>query len=194
MRLAFVAYDGLTALDLVGGFDPLTRLGTMGFRDDVDWDLVGPAGSATATGGLTLDVDRVRPDLGAYDLVYVPGGHATRDLVDDAATVDWLASAADADLLVSVCTGALLLGAAGLLEGRRATTHPSAYDDLAAYCEVVEARVVDDGDLVTGGGVAAAVDLGLHVVGRLADDETREAIRTQMDYPYGEDLVAAGGD
>ena len=193
MRLAFVAYDGVTALDLVGGYDPLTRLGTMGFRDDLSWDVVAPdAGPATATGGLGLEVDRVRPDLGAYDLVYVPGGHATRDLVDDATTIDWLATAAGADLVASVCTGALLLGAAGLLDGRRAATHPSAVDDLAAYCEVADERVVDDGDVVTAGGVSAAVDLGLHLVGRLADDETREAIRRQMDYPYGVGLLEGG--
>lgn len=190
MRLAFVAFDGLTALDLVGGYDPLTRLGTMGFADDLSWDVVGPAGTATATGGLTLDVDRVRPDLGAYDLVYVPGGHGTRELVDDARFVDWLAAAGDADLVVSVCTGALLLGAAGLLDGRRATTHPGAYDRLAAHCEVVEDRVVDDGDVVTARGVSSAVDLGLYVVERVADAGTRAAIQSQMDYPYGGELFA----
>lgn len=190
MRFAFVAFDGLTALDLVGGFDPLTRLGTMGFADDLGWDLVGPAETATATGGLTLDVDRVRPDLGHYDLVYVPGGYATRELVDDGALVDWLASAGDADLVAAVCTGALLLGAAGLLDGRRATTHPSAYDRLAAHCEVVEDRVVDDGDVVTARGVTSSVDLGLYLVERLADAETRAAVQTQMDYPYGGALFA----
>ncbi|WP_240145857.1 DJ-1/PfpI family protein [Halococcus salsus] len=80
----------------------------------------------------------------------------------------------------------MLLGAAGFLQGRRATTHPSELDTLAEYAEVVDNRVVRDGNVITGRGVSAAVDLGLYVVEMLSDVETREAIAKQMDYPYGE--------
>ncbi|MGA8051617.1 MAG: DJ-1/PfpI family protein, partial [Burkholderiales bacterium] len=96
-----------------------------------------------------------------------------------------LRTAAPARLKVSACTGALLLGAAGFLRGRRATTHPSAYEELVPYCAtVVRERVVDEGDVITARGVSSAIDAGLHVVQRLAGTEARERIAAQMDYPY----------
>ena len=80
---------------------------------------------------------------------------------------------------------ALLLGAAGFLRGRRATTHPSAYKELEPYCaEVVRERVVDEGDVITAGGVSASIDLGLHLVKRLAGADARQRVAAQMDYPY----------
>jgi len=99
--------------------------------------------------------------------------------------VDWLKTAAPAKLKVSVCTGALLLGAAGFLKGRRATTHPGALKDLEPYCDkVLTDRIVDEGSVITGGGVSASLDLGLHVVERLAGPEARSRIAAQMCYPY----------
>lgn len=189
MKVAFVCYDGLTILDLVGAYDPITRLSTMGFMS-LDWDLCGSAETATATGGMTITADRIRPDLGDYDLVFVPGGVETRELIDDRAVVDWLRTAADCDLKTSVCTGALLLGEAGLLTGKRATTHPTAFDLLEPYCEVVDERVVEDGDVITGRGVSSSIDLGLYLVETIADPETRRAIAEQMDYPYGSAVFA----
>jgi len=108
-----------------------------------------------------------------------------RSLQHDAKFVDWLRTAGEASLKVSVCTGALLLGAAGFLKGRRATTHPSAYGELEPYCATaMKARVVDEGDVVTARGVSSSIDLGLHIVQRLAGAEARERIAAQMDYPY----------
>ena len=184
MRFAFVAYDGMTALDFVGAFDPLTRLSTMGYADAA-WDVCAPAPTVTATGNLRFEADAVDRPLDGYDLVFVPGGVGVADRITDA-SVSWLSTARDADTVASVCTGALLLGAAGLLvgEGRRATTHPSAYDDLARYCEVSRDRVVDDGDVVTARGVSSSLDLGLHLVERFADAAVREEIAAQMDYPH----------
>ena len=86
---------------------------------------------------------------------------------------------------MSVCTGALLLGAAGFLRGRRATTHPNAYKELEPYCgTVVHDRVVDEGDVITARGVSSAIDAGLHVVQRIAGADARMRIAAQMDYPY----------
>ena len=189
MKVAFVCFDGLTALDLVGAYDPITRLSTMDFMP-LEWDLCGTVETATGTGGLTLTADRVRPDLGTYDLVFVPGGFGTRRLVDDEAAIDWLRTAAGCDWKTSVCTGSLLLGAAGFLDGKRATTHPNAMETLDAYCDVVDDRVVEDGDVVTGRGVSSSIDLGLYLVEILADADTRRAIAEQMDYPYGSAVFA----
>ena len=183
VNVAFVAFDGMTALDFVGVYDPVTRIETMGFAS-VEWDICARTESVS-TSGLTLDVDRIEPDLGTYDLVVVPGGTATRTLREEDAFVDWLRSAGGADLVASVCTGALLLGAAGLLHGRDATTHPNATSLLKAYATVRDDRIVHDGPIVTAGGVAAALDLGLYLVEVLEDERTRTAIAEQMDYPYG---------
>jgi cyclohexyl-isocyanide hydratase len=189
--IAFLAYDEMTALDLVGVFDAVTRLGTMDITP-VDWDVLARTPRATATGDLRFEPTAVGTPPGEYDVVVVPGGTGTRRLLDDDAMVEWVRTAADCDLITSVCTGSLLLGAAGLLDGRRATTHPSAYDTLAAYCTVVEERVVRDGDCITARGVSSSIDLGLELVETLADADARERIRRRMDYPHDSRRDIAG--
>jgi cyclohexyl-isocyanide hydratase len=188
MRVAFCAFEGMTALDFVGAYDPVTRLDRMDLAD-LSWDVCARTADVS-TNGLRLGVDRVAPDLGEYDLLFVPGGTATRTLRCDESFVAWLRTAADCDYLTSVCTGSLLLGAAGFLDGKRATTHPSARALLAEDAEVVEARVVRDGDVVTGAGVSSALDLGLALVELLADESARDAVAAQMDYPHRADVRA----
>lgn len=183
MKIAFVVFDGMTALDFVSAFDPLTRLRTMGIQPSVTWDVVARTPRVTDHAGLRIGCDRAADDLAGYDLLVVPGGFATRELNEDPAFVAWIRSAADVPLKASVCTGALLLGAAGFLEGRRATTHPGSLSELVPYCrEVVRERVVDEGEVVTAGGVTAGLDLGLHLCERLAGSEGRREIARQMDY------------
>ena len=195
MTAAFLLYDDLVALDLIGAYDPITRLGSMGVLDDVAWDLCALRGPVTDDRGLRFTPDRVGESLGAYDLLVVPGGHGTRRLRRDDAFLDWLRTAAPVALKTSVCTGSLLLGAAGFLEGRRATTHPNAADELAPYCAHVSGdRVVDEGPVVTARGVSAGIDLGLHVVDRLAGPDARARIAEQMDYPYGPEGRRASGE
>lgn len=186
MTVAFLLFDDLTTLDFVGAYDPITRLKSMGFVENFEWDLCAFREPITDGRGLRLAPDRVGASLDAYDLLVVPGGYGTRALRHDDAFREWLSTAKSVDLKASVCTGSLLLGAAGFLEGRRATTHPNAVEDLAPYCtRVVDDRVVDEGDVITARGVSAAIDLGLHVVERLAGEEVRREISEQMDYPYG---------
>ena len=184
MNAAFCIYDGMTVLDFVGAYDPITRLDRMDFMP-LEWDVCAPTETVSAN-RLDLGVDRVTPDLGAYDLVFLPGGYATRELANDPEFIEWVETAESSKYLTSVCTGSLLLGAAGFLDGKRATTHPTAFDDLAEYAEVVDDRVVEDGTVITGRGVSSSIDLGLYVVEVLSDAETRAAIAEQMDYPYGE--------
>lgn len=181
MKIGFCLYDGMTALDFVGAYDAITRLKRMGFLD-ISWDLCARDASVS-TNGLSLDVDRVEPSLGGYNLVFFPGGTKAGTLRHDESFIEWVQTAETCDYLTSVCTGSLLLGAAGFLEGRKATTHPTAFDTLTEYGEVVEDRVVQDGNVITGRGVSSSVDLGLSVVEVLADIETRQAIAKQMDYP-----------
>jgi len=185
MRTAFVVFDRMTALDFIGIYDPLTRLHSMGFLPDFAWEVCAQTPEVADDRGLRLRATAVGGSLAAYDLLVVPGGVGTRPLLRDPAFLAWLRTAAPVALKVSVCTGALLLGAAGFLQGMRATTHPSAVAALAPFCRTaLTTRLVDEGAVITAGGVTAALDLGLFLVDRLAGAEAASRIRQQMDYPY----------
>lgn len=182
MQVAFVAFDGMTALDFVGAFDPVTRLETMGYLD-LDWEICARRATVAATGDFRIEADAIDRSLESYDLLFVPGGRGVQTHRDDDEFLDWLWTGRGCDLVSSVCTGSLLLGAAGFLSGRRATTHPSYFDDLETYCEVRDDRIVDHDDLITARGVTSSIDLGLHLVERLTDAEVRAEIAARMDYP-----------
>ena len=185
MKAAFIIFDGMTALDFIGFYDPVTRLKSMKILEDFEWNICSRTPHVVDDRGLRLDADTADEPLGTYDMVIVPGGYGTRKLQHDAGFLDWLKTARPVPLKVSVCTGALLLGAAGFLKGRRATTHPSAYQELAPCCgTVVQERVVDEGDIITARGVSSAIDMGLHLVQRLAGADARARVAAQMDYPY----------
>ncbi len=186
-HFGFVAFEGMTLLDLAGALDPIGRIASMGFDPTSRTTVVSAAGERVWTcEGAALVVDRVRPPLADFDVLVVPGGHGARALADDPAIVAWIAAFPRSRLLASVCTGALLLGAADRLRGRRATTHRTAMSDLARYgATPVDARVVDEGQLVTAGGVTCALDLGMHLVRRLEGDEVADAIAAQMHLPGG---------
>ena len=127
----------------------------------------------------------IQEPLQSYDVLVVPGGYGTRTLIHDKHFIEWLKTAEPCKLKVSVCTGALLLGAAGFLKGKRATTHPSALQELKSFCQtVLENRIVDEGNVITAGGVSSGIDEGLYVVEKLAGREARLKIAKQMDYPY----------
>jgi transcriptional regulator GlxA family with amidase domain len=185
MRIAFVLFDQMTTLDFVGFYDAVTRLKIMNLMEDVSWDLCALTERVTDELGVIIEIKHIAPDLSSYDMIFVPGGRGTRTLRNEPTMVDWLKTAAGVQYKISVCTGALLLGAAGYLEGRRATTNPPAYELLEPYCaEVVRARIVQDGYVITGGGVATSIDLGLYVLELLTDAETVKHIAQSMDYPY----------
>jgi len=185
MRTAFVIFDRMTALDFIGAYDPLTRLKSMQLIPGFEWNVCAVAAEIADDRGMRFTPDVVAEPLGKYDLIVVPGGYGTRTLQHDKAFIDWLRTSGPVKLKASVCTGALLLGAAGFLKGRRATTHPGAFEELKPYCaQVVDERVVDEGEIITARGVTSAIDLGLYLVERLAGAEARTRVAKQMDYPY----------
>jgi cyclohexyl-isocyanide hydratase len=185
MKVAFIVFDRFTSLDFIGFYDPVTRLKSMRIIDDFEWRICSTARTVSDDRGLRMHADVVTEPLGSYDIVFVPGGFGTRALQYDRTFIDWLKGAEAVPLKISVCTGALLLGAAGFLDGRPATTHPGAHAELQPYCgKVLRDRVVDDGDVITAGGVAASIDAGLHLVQRLAGADARQRVAAQMDYPY----------
>ena len=143
MKAAFILFDRMTFLDFIGFYDAVTRLKTMKIQEDFEWRTCAMSKHVTDDRNLKIEADIVGGSLAGYDLLFVPGGFGTRSLQNDAAFVDWLKTASATPLKISVCTGALLLGAAGYLKGLRATTHPSAYKELEPYCKtVLQQRVV----------------------------------------------------
>jgi transcriptional regulator GlxA family with amidase domain len=188
MKAALIVFDRMTYLDFVGFYDPLTRLKSLNLLPGFEWRICSnrkQVADDRRVPGMAMLAESVLEPLDRYDLVFVPGGMGTRTLQHDREFIDWLKTAAQVKLKVSVCTGALLLGAAGFLRGKRATTHPSALKELEPYCEkVVTDRIVDEGDVVTGSGVSTSIDLGLHMVERIAGPEARDRAARLMCYPY----------
>lgn len=184
LKAAFVIFDGMTALDFVGVYDPLGRLRTMGFLPEFEWSVCALTDVVRDDRGLRFLPDRIGETLAGFDLLIIPGGQIVRELQNDASFIHWLQTATDAPMKASVCTGSLLLGSAGFLDGTAATTHWSALEDLGRYTTDVRSdRVVDTGSVITAGGVTAGIDLGLHLVERLAGRQARIQLARQMDYP-----------
>ncbi len=185
MRMAYILFDGMTTLDFVGFYDAVTRMGVLKAIENVSWDFCSNKEEVTDDRGLTLKINQVSPDLSAYDLIFIPGGFSTRQLRFDTNFITWIQTAREVEYKVSVCTGALILGAAGFLNQKKATTNPSAYELLAPYCsEVVKERFVRDGNVFTGGGVAASIDLGLYFIESLTNENVVREVQEKMDYPY----------
>jgi cyclohexyl-isocyanide hydratase len=183
MKIAFLIFDRMTGLDFLGVYDPVTRLKTMGFKKDLHWDIRSFTKTVMDDSGLIFKPTHVGGSLRGYDLLIIPGGFGTRKLRRNKAFVNWLRTGSDCPLKASVCTGALLLGAAGFLKGQKATTHPKAFPLLREYCrQVIDRRIVDQGPVVTARGVTSAIDLGLRLCERIAGKGVSERIRKQMDY------------
>jgi putative intracellular protease/amidase/uncharacterized protein (DUF952 family) len=181
-RIALVAFEGMTLLDLVGPLDALSRIQSMGFDDTTTCEVISLTKGPWSAWSAELVTARYRPALDSFDVVVVAGGPSTRTLEKDEEAIAWLGSYPSNRLLASVCTGSLLLGAAGRLRGKRATTHHTMLKELARFGAIsVAERVVDEGQLVTAGGVTSGIDLGLHLVKRLAGDEAHAAIAAQME-------------
>ena len=137
--------------------------------------------------GLRVLPDVAREEVDALDLVLLPGGLGSRPLMRRPDLHAWLRGLAESGTLVtSVCTGALVLGAAGLLDGRRATTHWGALDTLRAISPAItvvdDERFVDEGSVVTAAGISAGIDMALHLIARLHSPERAQAVRREMEY------------
>ncbi|WP_329302858.1 DJ-1/PfpI family protein [Streptomyces sp. NBC_00659] len=180
MQLAIVLFDRFTALDAVGPYEMLGRLP----EADTVFVAERPGPVRSDTGRLALTADKSLAEVPRPDIVLVPGGPGQSAQMDNQVLLDWL-RAADATSLwtTSVCTGSLLLAAAGLLEGRRATSHWLALDQLKRFgAEPTGERVVFDGKYVTAAGVSSGIDMGLTLLGRIAGDEHAQGVQLLTEY------------
>ncbi|MFE7236557.1 DJ-1/PfpI family protein [Streptomyces sp. NPDC002405] len=180
MQIAIVLFDRFTALDAVGPYETLGRL--PGARTVFVAERTGPV--RTETGHLALTADRTLDEVTDPGIVVVPGGPGQSSQMENETLLDWLRTAdATSAWTTSVCTGSLLLAAAGLLDGRRATSHWLALDQLRRFgAEPTGERVVLDGKYVTAAGVSSGIDMGLTLLGRIAGDEHAQAVQLLTEY------------
>lgn len=187
LRIGLFVFDGAEELDVVGPFEVLAWWAAhSSLRPEVVTFSHDGSGVRCAH-GLSLVPDLPADEVGPLHVLVYPGGRGTRALAADPDHLAWLREVrGTTPLVASVCTGALVLAAAGLLGGRPATTHWAAFDELAQLDPSVladtEARFVDDGDVITSAGVSAGIDMALHLVSRLESPEAARQVRRGMQY------------
>ncbi len=193
LQIGMLLYPGITLLDLIGPYDVLSPHSKIHLL----WKSLDVVRAETGVGMLpTTTLDRC-PDT--LDILFVPGGVGTIDFLEDEEILGFLRRCADsARYVTSVCTGSLLLGAAGLLDGYKATTHWAFHDLLPLFgAEAVKARVVADGNLITAGGVTAGIDFGLSLLARLRGDDIAKLTQLMLEYdpapPFHAGTPAAAG-
>jgi transcriptional regulator GlxA family with amidase domain len=180
MKIAIPLFERVTALDAIGPYEVLDSL--------PGWDVTfvgeekGPV--RTESGTLGLIVDRTFDELPDPQVIVVPGGFGTRAHLDGGPLLDWVKAAHEtSDWTTSVCTGSLVLGAAGILDGLEATSHWMELETLKSYgATPTKRRVVEQGKVITAAGVSSGIDMALTLVARIAGDEVAKAVQLGIEY------------
>lgn len=188
--MAILIFDDVELLDFCGPFEVFSVANH--FTDPAAFKVLTvaeKASSITTRGGLNVSPHHRFADCPFPDLLLIPGGRGTRKEMHNTALIDWISqNASKSELVLSVCTGSLLLAKAALLDGLSATTHHSAFDELqqvAPKCIIrAEQRFVDNGRVVCSAGIAAGIDMSLHIVQRLLGKEVAEKTAQYMEYPW----------
>ena len=180
MKTSILIFNGITALDAIGPYEVLRSVPGW----EVEFVSHGVGEVRTDSGHLGLSADHAIEDVTETDIVLIPGGVGNRALMEDEAVLSWLREVdRQSKWTTSVCTGSLVLGAAGLLEGKRATGHWLYLEPLRAFgADPVGGRFVEDGKVVTAAGVSAGIDMALHLVGQEAGPEVAQAVQLGIEY------------
>ncbi|HLO47253.1 MAG TPA: DJ-1/PfpI family protein [Kamptonema sp.] len=187
-KVAILLFNDAEVLDFAGPFEVFSVTSELNnYVPFQVYTVAEKSGAIQARNGLSVNPDYTISDCPPPDILIVPGGIGTRILMNHSPVIDWIESCSqNAELVLSVCTGSLLLAKAGLLEGLTATTHHKAFDllrEIAPNTTVVEnQRFVDNGKIVTSGGISAGIDMSLYVVGRLLGREQAEKTAEHMEY------------
>jgi transcriptional regulator GlxA family with amidase domain len=187
LHVGIFVFDEAEELDVVGPFEVLAAWAEHSDIKPHVNTFSRDGGGVRLAKGMRLVPARSADDVGPLHLLLYPGGWGTRTMLADHRHLEWLRyMRAQTPIVASVCTGALVLAAAGLLSGRPATTHRDHYDELATIDPSIvvdtEARFVDDGDVVTSAGVSAGIDMALHLVARLESPDVARAIKRAIQY------------
>jgi transcriptional regulator GlxA family with amidase domain len=179
LKIAILLFDGFTSLDVVGPYEVLSRIPnskifmvgceTRLYSDDKR---------------LKISVDYLMSDIVNPDILVIPGGFGIDSILDDQEILQWIQQAhLTSKWTISICSGALLIGAAGLLKDKRATTHWNRKDQLSKYCAtVVDDRYVLDGKILTSAGVSAGIDMSLYLLSLIVNDNFAKAIQLAIEY------------
>jgi len=196
-NLAILLFDDAEVLDFCGPFEVFSVASRQTDPPAFNVFTVAEKPAAiTARNGLSVNPRHHFADCPVPDVFLVPGGLGTRTEIDNRPLIDWIKRTADkAELVLSVCTGALLLGKAGLLAGMGATTHHVGFDLLRQVAPTATVhenrRFVDNGRIITSAGIAAGIDMSLHVVERLLGQDVAAATARQMEYPWKQESNGA---
>ncbi|MCK1793133.1 isonitrile hydratase [Pseudomonas violetae] len=179
LQIGFLLFPQVQQLDLTGPYDVLASLPDV--QVHLVWKDLAPV---TASTGLVLQPTTTFDECPALDVICIPGGSGVGTLMEDEVTLSFIkAQAATARYVTSVCTGSLVLGAAGLLKGKRATTHWAYHELLKPLGAIaVQDRVVRDGNLLTGGGITAGIDFALTLAAELFGEDTAQLVQLQLEY------------
>ena len=189
-NVGILIFEDVEVLDFCGPFEVFSVAGRQIVPGAFNvFTIAKTPDAVVARNGLSVNPKTTLAEAPAIDLLLIPGGIGTRPLVHDAELLKWIQDRAQsAERVLSVCTGALLLGKAGLLDGLSATTHHGAFDllrEMAPRTTVLDdRRVVDNGRVITSAGIAAGIDMSLHVVAKLLGVETAQATARYMEYPW----------
>jgi transcriptional regulator GlxA family with amidase domain len=191
-RVTILLFDDVEVLDFAGPFEVFSVAGRRAGRGDPVFVVSTVAASSrpiVARNGLTVVPHFTIADCPPAEILVVPGGYGSRALLADGELLGWVRRRdAEAELTLSVCTGALVLGAAGLLDGLEATTHHGALDELRRWAPAAtnrpEARIVDNGRIILSGGISAGIDMSLHIVARLLGMEQAVETARYMEYDW----------
>jgi transcriptional regulator GlxA family with amidase domain len=189
-NVAILIFDEVEVLDFCGPFEVFSVAGRGSGLDPFNvYTVAQTSGPVAARNNLSVNPAHTLADCPRPDVLLVPGGYGTRREMHNEALTDWIRQSAEGvELLLSVCTGALLLAKAGLLEGLSATTHHGAFDllrEVAPKTTVLESeRVVDNGKIILSAGISAGIDMSLYVVGRLLGEEQAEETARYMEYDW----------
>jgi transcriptional regulator GlxA family with amidase domain len=195
VRIAIPIFDQLTALDAVGPYEVLSRLPDA----TVHFIALEPGPKRTETGMLALTADLSLAELPDPEVIVFPGGFGTRALMHDERVLAWLRRAHETSTwTTSVCTGSLVLAAAGILDGLRATTHWMSLELLGKYGAIPsEERVIEQGKVITAAGVSSGIDMALTLAAKLAGEDVARAIQLAIEYdpqpPFDSGSTAKAG-
>jgi transcriptional regulator GlxA family with amidase domain len=179
MQIALLLFDGMTALDAIGPIQVLSALPGAAVRT-----VASVPGAKRTDAGVPLVAEHALSDVPSPDIVLIPGGVNMQPVMADARVLEWLRAAhSTTTWTTSVCTGALVLGAAGILRGLRATTHWAARESLRAFgAEPVAQRVIRDGKVVTAAGVSAGIDMALRLAALVKGESVAQIIQLMIEY------------
>ena len=188
-NLAILLFDDAEVLDFCGPFEVFSVASNQTRSPSFNVVTVAEKTPVIARNGLSVNPDHTLESCPKPDILLVPGGIGTRREMDNEPLIEWIREGAgDAELVLSVCTGALLLGKAGLLDDLETTTHHVAYHllrEMVPSCTVHEdRRFIDNGKVITSAGIAAGIDMSLHVIERLLGTDIASATARHMEYPW----------